>query len=239
MKAVAPMAGITNADFLKKVIPYGFDMVTLGGYNIDDATLKAALEITKRGRPEFIIPISDVLSEISSEVNVLKEFKEDILISTNLRSTTPEAIVEVSKIPNLDIVEINCHCRQNELLAIGCGQKMLLCDDLEDFICHVVKKASSKVSVKIRANVSGVDTLEISKLISSCGVDYLHIDAMKVGFNDFDFELLENIVKEVDTFIIGNNSINSSQQLFKMLNTGVQGFSIGRALINGSIDFEI
>ena len=29
------MAGITNAEFLNKLIPYGFDVVTLGGYSLD------------------------------------------------------------------------------------------------------------------------------------------------------------------------------------------------------------
>ena len=33
IKVVAPMAGITNAEFLKRVIPYGFNVATLGGYS--------------------------------------------------------------------------------------------------------------------------------------------------------------------------------------------------------------
>ena len=33
LKVVAPMAGITNADFLNGVIPYGFNVATLGGYS--------------------------------------------------------------------------------------------------------------------------------------------------------------------------------------------------------------
>ena len=32
---LAPMAGICNGDFAVKLIPYGFDTVTLGGFNID------------------------------------------------------------------------------------------------------------------------------------------------------------------------------------------------------------
>ena len=34
LKVVAPMAGITNAEFLNKVIPYGFNVATLGGYSL-------------------------------------------------------------------------------------------------------------------------------------------------------------------------------------------------------------
>ena len=35
IRVVAPMAGITNANFLNKVIPLGFDVATLGGYSLD------------------------------------------------------------------------------------------------------------------------------------------------------------------------------------------------------------
>ena len=81
----------------------------------------------------------------------------------------------------MDIVEINCHCRQEEILAIGCGQNMLKREDLADYIKDVVDNASCEVSVKIRANVEGSDTLKIAKLIENAGADYLHIDAMKAG----------------------------------------------------------
>ena len=40
-------------------------------------------------------------------------------------ATTPQPIIEVGKIKELDIVEINCHCRQKEILDVGCGQAML------------------------------------------------------------------------------------------------------------------
>lgn len=239
MKVVASMAGITDGDFLANFIDSGFNTLTLGGYNIDKSTLNAGIKITKRGRKEFTYPLNEIHGVISHEVNKLKNINRDILVSANLRSIYPEAIVLMSKIPFLDIVEINCHCRQDEFLEIGCGQAMLMRDDLKDFISFVVRNADSKVSVKIRANVDGVDSLEVSKLIASCGVDYLHIDAMKVGVDDADYELLSKISSKVDTFIIGNNSINSSKRVFKILDTGVQGFSIGRALMNGSLDFEI
>lgn len=238
MKVVAPMAGITDANFLIKAIPYGFDMLTLGGYNLDEATYNAGCEVSKR-RKEFSYPLNTIFDEIYTEVFKIKNFKKDILVSANLRSTTPKPIVKISKIPLLDVVEINCHCRQDEFLAIGCGQNMLKRPDLADFIKYVVRKSKSKVSVKLRGNVPGVDTLEICKEISDLGVDYLHIDAMKPGIQDADYELLSLIVSNVDTFVIGNNSINSSNQISKMFKTGVQGFSIGRALINGSLNFEI
>ena len=53
IKVVAPMAGITNSDFLNKVIPYGFDVATLGGYSLDEPTIDASKKIIGRGRKEF------------------------------------------------------------------------------------------------------------------------------------------------------------------------------------------
>ena len=103
----------------------------------------------------------------------------------------------------------------------------------------IVDNVDCEVSVKIRANVEGVNTLEIAHMIENCGVDYLHIDAMKKGFNHADWELLEKVCNDVDINIIGNNSVNSSSNLEKMIGTGVDGFSIERSVISGNLDFNI
>ena len=232
------MAGITNAEFAMKLIPYGFDTVTIGGYNTDNESIDACEKIIKRGRKEFNYPKEEVYSIIENEVNTIKD-SFDVTVSANLRGTTPDPLIEISKIPNLDIIEINCHCRQEELVAVGCGQSMLLRPDLEDYIKEVVKKSDSKVSMIMRANVEGVDNLEIAKLAEDCGVDYLHIDAMKLGVRDADFDLIQKISNETNIFIIGNNSINSISQAEKMLNAGANGISIARAAISGKLNFDL
>lgn len=232
------MAGITNASFLNKVIPFGFDVATLGGFNLDYPTIEACKLIIARGRSEFNIPQNEIFNHIKNEVSCIKN-AHNVKVSVNLRSTSPDPIIKVSKISKLDIVEINCHCRQKELLDIGCGQNMLKRHDFKEFISEVVDNSHSKVSVKIRGNVPGVDTLEISKLIESCGVDYLHIDAMNPGVLDADFDLIKEISNETNIFIIGNNSLNNRNQIIKMLDSGASGFSIARALLNGKLDFRI
>lgn len=233
------MAGITDAEFLNKVIPFGFDTATLGGYSLDAETIEASEKIIKRGRNEFHFLQDEIIDHIKKEVNLIKKQHPDVKVSVNVRSTTPQPIIEVSKIDNLDIVEINCHCRQEEILAIGCGQNMLKREDLADYIKDVVDNASCEVSVKIRANVEGSDTLKIAKLIENAGVDYLHIDAMKAGIFDADYDLLTEICSNTNIKVIGNNSIDSEQKIEKMLKTGVYGFSIARALISGKLNFNI
>ncbi len=239
LKVVAPMAGITNADFLNKVIPLGFNVATLGGYSLDDPTIEASKKIIERGRKEFDFPSDVIFKHIENEVASIKKVHSNVKVSANVRATTPQPIIEVGNIEDLDIVEINCHCRQDEILAIGCGQNMLNRPDLSDFISQIVDNVESEVSVKIRANVEGIDTFKIAGLIEDAGADYLHIDAMKKGVFDADWELLEKICNDVNIKVIGNNSINSEENLKKMISTGVYGFSIARSVISGNLNFNI
>lgn len=239
IKVVAPMAGITNAEFLNKVIPYGFDVATLGGYSLDLPTIEASKKIIERGRAEFDFPLDEIFTHIGNEVDSIKKVHNDVKVSANVRSTTPQPIIDVGNIKDLDIVEINCHCRQNEIISIGCGQEMLNRDDLGDFISDVADNVKSEVSVKIRANVDGIDTLKIAQIIEESGADYLHIDAMRNGVFEADWELLREVCNNVNIKVIGNNSVNSEENIKKMINTGVDGFSIARSVISGNLDFNI
>jgi len=232
------MAGITNADFAMKLIPYGFDTVTIGGYNTDRNSIDACEKIIKRGRKEFNYPEDKIYEVIENEVNTIKN-NFNVKVSANLRGCTPEPLIKISKIEKLDIIEINCHCRQEELTSIGCGQSMLTRPDFEDFIKDVVKKSNTEVSLKMRANVEGVDNIEIAKIAEDAKINYLHIDAMKKGIYDADFELINKIANETNLFIIGNNSVNSTQQAQKMLDNGAKGFSIARSALKGKLDFDI
>lgn len=233
------MAGITDAEFLNKVIPYGFDVATLGGYSLDEKTIEASEKIIERGRKEFHFPLDEIYSHIENEVASIKKIHKDVKVSANVRATTPQPIIEASKIQGLDIIEINCHCRQEEILTIGCGQEMLKRTDLKNYVSEVVDNADCEVSVKIRANVEGVDTLKIASIIEDSGADYLHVDAMKKGIFDADWETLEMLCNNVQIPIIGNNSVDSEQKIEKMRNVGVYGFSIARALISGDLGFNI
>ena len=239
IKVVAPMAGITDSEFLNKVIPYGFDVATLGGYSLDQATIDASKKIIERGRREFDFPLDEIFTHIENEANSIKKVHKNVKVSANVRATTPQPIIEAGNIRDLDIVEINCHCRQMEITDIGCGQEMLIRKDLGDFISEVVDNVDSEVSVKIRANVEGTDTLKLAGLIEESGADYLHIDAMKKGVFEADWELLTEISNNVNIKVIGNNSVNSQDNLQKMIDTGVDGFSIARSLISGKLDFNI
>lgn len=233
------MAGITDAKFIMKLIPYGFDMVTLGGYNTDSKTIAAGRKILNRGRSEFDIDKDDLINTIEKETDLIKK-SHDVKVSANLRAISSDPIVEISKIKSLDVVEVNCHCRQKEILDIGCGQSIVEDTDfLIDFVKNIVKKSKSQVSVKIRANVTGIDTLKIAKIIDNLSVDYLHIDAMKPGFDYADLDIISKVAGETNTFLIGNNSITNIEDVNAMISAGANGISIARAAINGKIKFNL
>ena len=105
IKVVAPMAGITDADFLNRVIPYGFDVATLGGYSLDVPTIDASKKIIERGRNEFDFSLDEIFTHIQNEANLIKSLHPDVKVSANVRATTAQPIIEVGNIENLDIVE--------------------------------------------------------------------------------------------------------------------------------------
>ncbi len=233
------MAGITDGNFCKKMSTYGFDVVTIGGYNIDKKTINAGECIIQRGRPEFHIKEENVLSTIKEESSIIKNAWNG-KVSVNLRSTLPDPIVEISRINEIDIVEINAHCRQPEITNIGCGQALLYSPKkLYNFTKKVVKKSQSKVSVKIRANIENVDNIEVSKVVEDAGADYLHVDAMKPGFDHADLDVIKKIKENTEIFLIGNNSICDVKSARDMLSAGANGISLARAAINGSLAFDL
>lgn len=233
------MAGITSGDFCKKMTAYGFDMVTIGGYNVDKDTINAGKSIIQRGRPEFDIEVENILSTIEKESAIVKNgWKGEV--SVNLRSTSPDPIIEISKIDEIGVVEINAHCRQPEITDIGCGQGLLYdAERLYDFTKKVINKAHSKVSVKIRANIKNVDVIEISKVVEDAGADFLHVDAMKPGFNHADLDIIKKIKENTEIFLIGNNSIRDLKSARSMFYAGANGISLARAAIDGYVKFDL
>ena len=81
IRVVAPMAGITNANFLNKVIPLGFDVATLGGYSLDAPAIEASKKIIARGRAEFDFPLDEIFTHIQNEVNSIKSVHSGVKVS--------------------------------------------------------------------------------------------------------------------------------------------------------------
>jgi len=235
------MAGVTDGKFCSKMAKYGFDLVTLGGYNAEHESIEAGLRIINRGRNEFHVDEKELFQHISNEARYIKvQNHNNVDVSVNLRVKTANPVITISKIPELDVVEINAHCRQPELVESGYGQALMNdTEHLYEMICDIIKNCQKKVSVKIRANVPGVNHIDIAKAVNDAGAHYLHVDAMKPGVNSADYSVIRSIKKKVDIFIIGNNSIRDLRSARNMVLSGADGISIARAAIHGDLSFDL
>lgn len=241
IEVIAPMAGITNGKFCSKLATKGFDMVTIGGYNADRKTINAGHMIIQRGRAEFDIPETELITHISQQTNIIKNQADwDGMVSVNIRATTPQPIIEISKLKGVDVVEINAHCQQPEIMDLKCGQALLMeLNLLNEFTKEVVKKCTSKVSVKIRANTQNTDIITISRIVEDAGADFLHVDAVKPGYKNADYSVITSIKENTDIFLIGNNSIHDVKSARKMMSAGADGISMARSLKDGITPFDL
>lgn len=235
------MAGVTDGKFCRGMIKYGFDILTLGGYNAEKKSIEAGLKIIERGRKEFHVEETELVNHITNEASYIKNNSpENVKVSVNLRAITPFPVIKIAKIPEIDIVEINAHCRQKELVESGFGQALLNDPDgLHSLVQTTVEGCSKDVSVKIRANVDGVNYLKVVKAIEDAGANYLHIDAMKPGYDSADYDFITWAKKNTHILVIGNNSVKDIASARKMLSSGADGISIARAAIHGNMAFDL
>lgn len=238
MNVLSAMAGINNGEFCKKFTEQGVDLITLGGFNLDLDTFKAGLENMTNGRKEFINCPHHISEDISEDVKVIREYNPSWngKISVNLRSTTTDSFKLLYANDDIDVFELNAHCRQQPMLDAGTGQALLhntslLCEMLEELTSNCKKE----IGVKIRANVEGVNTLEIVEMINSYNVQYLHVDAMKTGSPEADYEIINRIASNTDIHIIGNNSVTTREDYEKMIENGASSVSVARAAQTGDI----
>lgn len=119
--AVASMAGITDSEFFNNFPDAG--LYVLGGYSIDDDTMGASKEMVKRGRKEFVS--DDIFTLIESEL--MKVSNNGVAIGINVRATAAEPFVRAAELAKKygAILEINAHCRQEEMAGLGVGEAML------------------------------------------------------------------------------------------------------------------
>lgn len=238
MNVLSAMAGINNGEFCKKFTKQGVDVITLGGFNLDLETFKAGLENMKDGRKEFITCPHHVSEDISEDIQIIKEYNPswDGKISVNLRASQKESFKVLYGNDDIDIFEINAHCRQDPMLDAGTGQALLQNTALlQEMLEEVTSNCKKEVGVKIRANVEGVNTLEIVEIIDTYNVQYLHVDATKPGIMEADYEIINKIASNTSTHIIGNNSVTTRADYEKMIESGANSVSVARAAKDSDI----
>ena len=218
--AVASLSGESDAEWATAAAPH-VGCACLGGIALDDETRRAARALTERDRSEFLPeePLRFIDRQLSAldGVNIRPVF--------NVRSATPGPIREAAAVcrSHGSMLEVNAHCRQAEMCAAGAGESLLRDGDR---LCEQVAVASSAgatVSIKLRAEVDGVDVPELSSRLVNSGADVLHVDAM-------DSESI--IADVVDTvpgaFVIANNGVRDRETAEEYLGYGADAVSVGR-----------
>ncbi|MFB6362344.1 MAG: dihydropyrimidine dehydrogenase [Halobacteriales archaeon] len=220
--ALASLSGQSDAAWAKAALPHA-GAAFLGGIAVDKRSRAAARRmVADRDREEFLP--ADPLEFIDTQLAAIEG--PQLLAGFNVRSTAPDPVRAVAAVctDHDAIIEVNAHCRQDELCAVGCGEALL--KDTER-LCEQVAAAAepgAPVSVKVRTEVPGVDLPTLAPQLVSAGATVLHIDAM-------DSEPIVREVVEVvgdEAFIIANNGVRGRRTAYEYLKFGADAVSVGR-----------
>lgn len=220
--ALASLSGESNAQWALDAADAAGAAI-LGGVSIDEPSRAAARKLVARDRTEFLPddPIAFIDDQLST---VAHEPSAAIRPGINVRSTTIEPIREAASIcaDHDAILELNAHCRQPELRAVGCGETLLAdCDRLADFVAAAADIAPA-VSVKVRAEVETVDLVTVATRVETAGADVIHVDAM-------DSEtVIADIAAATELFIIANNEVRDRRSVRDYIGYGADAVSVGR-----------
>jgi TIM-barrel protein len=220
MLALASLSGAADADWARAGAPYA-DVAFLGGVALDADSRAAAHELVARGREEFLP--DDPLAFVDAQLASLDD--APIRAGMNVRSATVEPIREAAAVcaDHGAILEINAHCRQDELCAVGCGETLLR--DTERLAAYVAtaSDAGATVSVKVRTEVDGVALPATARAVADAGADVLHVDAM-----DSEPRVADVAAAAPDVFLLANNGVRDRATAWEYLAYGADGVSVGR-----------
>jgi TIM-barrel protein len=218
--ALASLSGVADAAWARAGADHA-GAAFLGGIALDGPTREAARDLVARDREEFLPP--GPIGFVESQIDALADVP--IRPGVNIRAATPEPIAEVARVCARcgAIVEINAHCRQREMCAAGCGEALLRDSDRLRAYVAAASNTGATVSVKVRAEVSGVDLTAVARTVTAAGADAIHVDAM-------DSESVIRAVADAtpSLFVIANNEVRGPESVNEYLGYGADAVSIGR-----------
>ncbi|WP_340101681.1 tRNA-dihydrouridine synthase [Salinibaculum salinum] len=217
--ALASLSGEADASWADNSAEY-VGAAFLGGIALDGPTREAARSMVDRDRTEFLP--SDPVAFIDDQLSALADVS--IRPGYNVRTTTLGPLREAAAVcaDHDALLEINAHCRQDEMCAAGAGQSLLANSET---LCEQVGAAAetgTTVSVKVRTEVSAVDLPAVAAAAEDAGADVIHVDAM-------DSEsVVADVVDATDAFVVANNGVRDEQTVREYLEYGADAVSVGR-----------
>ena len=218
--AAASLSGESDADWARAVAEY-VGCAFLGGIALDRATRDAARALVERDRSEFLP--TDPIPFVDEQLGALESVP--IRPGINVRSATTGPIRRVGAVcrDHDAVLELNAHCRQGEMCRAGAGEALLRDSDRLAEQVSTAHATGATVSVKVRAEVGGVDLPSVAETVEQAGGDVLHVDAM-------DSErIVERIADATDLFVIANNGVRGRESVREYLGYGADAVSVGRA----------
>ena len=228
----ASLSGVADAEWARAAAEH-VDVALLGGVALDPASRAAARDLVARGREEFLP--DDPVAFVADQLDALAD--APVRSGINVRSATPEPIREVARAcaDRGAVCEVNAHCRQPELRAVGCGES-LLCDP--DRLARYVAAAAetgATTSVKVRAEVPGVDLVAVAERVAAAGADWLHVDAMdsEAVIGDLaaaiDADAAGGPANDLaDLTLVANNGVRGRETVAEYAAYGADAVSVGR-----------
>ncbi|MDS0294592.1 tRNA-dihydrouridine synthase [Halogeometricum luteum] len=216
--ALASLSGESDAAWARAAASHA-GMAFLGGVSLDEESRDAARELVARDRNEFLP--DDPLAFVTGELDALAD--AEIRVGVNVRSATVDPVREAARLcaDRGAVLEVNAHCRQDELRAVGCGETLLRDTDR---LCEYVAAAADEgatVGAKVRAEVDGVDLAETAARLAEAGASLIHVDAM-------DSEDVVAEVAETPLFVVANNEVRGRESVHEYLAHGADAVSVGR-----------
>jgi TIM-barrel protein len=220
--AVASLSGQSDAEWAAAAAPF-VGCALLGGIALDAESRGAAREMVRdRDREEFLP--ADPFAFVERQFAALADVP--VRPGINVRSTTVEPVERAATIcdDHGAICELNAHCRQDELCAVGCGEALLRDGDrLVEFV-RAVAEAGPLASVKVRTEVPGVDLPHLAPRLAAAGADIVHVDAM--DSEAMVAEIVDTL--DGDAWVVANNGVRDRATVREYLDYGADAVSVGR-----------
>ena len=218
--AAASLSGEADAAWARTAAPH-VGCAFLGGIALDEPTRDAARALVGRDRDEFLP--NDPLAFVDDQLLALAD--APLRPAFNVRAAAPGPVAAAAEVcaEHDAILEVNAHCRQDEMCRAGAGQSLL---DEPDRLAAQVRAASevgATTSVKCRTEVPGVDLPAVCRRAHDAGADVIHVDAMDS----------EGVVAAVtaacpDAFVVANNGVRDRRTVREYLSYGADAVSVGR-----------
>ncbi len=218
--ALASLSGESDAEWARAGADYA-DAAVLGGVALDGPTREAARAmVADRDRTEFLP--DDPVAFAAAQLDALAD--ASLRAGVNVRATGPEPVRELARecAARGAVLEVNAHCRQDEMCAAGAGESLLRDPDRLAAQVAAAADAGATVSVKVRAELDGVDLPAVARRIEAAGGRAVHVDAMDTE------SVVRDVADATDLFVVANNGVRGRETAFEYLRYGADAVSVGR-----------